>query len=223
MCSEGHYSTSSINIDLSLSSNPLVPFKFVPVIFFTAKDSIRGHILHFSCYNSLAFFRLQNSLIFPWLSWLWHYQRVLPVILYQSWLILDDECWLCSVHEFCKQVDLLLIWLSRDYLYHGNAINQGSECSPYRELVGNHLPAHCWWMFLSSEFCLLMIWFRHVFLTGSLQINFSPSHCIPSDDAWFQFFPVLGILSNFVHLVQVVSVRSLHCKITHFTHTPPWL
>lgn len=108
------------------SSNPQVPFKFVPVTFFTAEDSVRDHILHFSCYNSLAFFRLQNSLSFPWLSWLWHYQRVLPVILYQSWLILDDECWLCNDHEFCKQVDLLLIWLSRDYLYHGNATNQSS-------------------------------------------------------------------------------------------------
>ena len=102
VCSEGHFSASSINIDLSLSSNPQVPFKFVPVIFFTAKDSIRDHILHFSCYNSLAFFRLQNYLIFPWLSWLWHYQSTashfVPELAYPGWWVLVVQCsWILQV------------------------------------------------------------------------------------------------------------------------------
>lgn len=92
---------------------------------------------------------------------------------------------------------------------------------PFPEkLVGNHLPAHCWWMFLSLDFCFPYDLIQAYIFDRIITKLTSPLHCSPSDDAWFQFIPEPGIVSNLDCLVQVVSVRSLHCKSTHSIPAP---
>lgn len=158
-----------------LVHKPHSTFATCPSNIFYSKRSNWGSHVAFSCHHSSASFKLEDSPVFPWLSWPWHCW-VLPIILYKvigrSWLTLDHENWLFTSHEFCRQVEVMLKWPSWDSSDHGNATNIFFffKFSSSRELVVKYLPAHCWWMSLCFYFSVVSSWFDSgyaFFLAGS--------------------------------------------------------
>ena len=68
---EGHRSTYSRNVDVSLSSSPQShsSLSHVPMILFRAKDSTEDHMLHLVI-TTPASFMLEHTLVFPRLTFM---------------------------------------------------------------------------------------------------------------------------------------------------------